>query len=113
MYQNNELIRKEMYCHQSVLEELKRIIDDSQVMKADDKLWPEPDKVGRQELEIVYGREHISFATTKIGSINDTQDSEDPEGMKNFYYLVLDLKTLVFSMIDLHFRIKPLGHLKA
>ena len=40
-----------------------------QVMKEDDANWPAPDRVGRQELEVVMGNEHISFATTKLGSL--------------------------------------------
>lgn len=38
-------------------------------MKEDDANWPEPDRVGRQELEIVMGNEHISFTTSKIGEL--------------------------------------------
>lgn len=30
------------------MEELKRIIEDSEIMKEDDTLWPHPDRVGRQ-----------------------------------------------------------------
>lgn len=30
------------------MEELKRIIDDSEVMHEDDALWPPPDRIGRQ-----------------------------------------------------------------
>ena len=33
----------------------------------------------------------------------------DPEGLRTFYYLVQDLKCFVFSLIALHFKIKPLG----
>lgn len=40
-----------------------------QIMKEDDANWPEPDRVGRQELEIVMGNEHISFTTSKIGEL--------------------------------------------
>ena len=40
-----------------------------QVVKEDDANWPPPDRVGRQELEIVLGSDHISFATTKLGSL--------------------------------------------
>lgn len=36
------------YVHKSVMEELKRIIDDSEITKEDDALWPPPDRVGRQ-----------------------------------------------------------------
>ena len=34
--------------------------------------------------------------------------SRDPEGLRVFYYLVQDLKCLVFSLIGLHFKIKPI-----
>ncbi|KAB0390061.1 hypothetical protein E2I00_012116, partial [Balaenoptera physalus] len=90
------------YVHKSVMEELKRIIDDSEITKEDDALG------GRQELEIVIGDEHISFTTSKIGSLIDVNQSKDPEGLRVFYYLVQDLKCLVFSLIGLHFKIKPI-----
>lgn len=130
------------YVHRSVMEELKRIIDDSEITKEDDALWPPPDRVGRQvclgcswavvgvfgghaffsfcwvcagsilsrfaaryvqiqpclvisavysekvkpptppppiplqELEIVIGDEHISFTTSKIGSLIDVNQSK-------------------------------------
>ena len=40
--------------------------------------------------------------------MQEVQDSKDPEGLKLFYYLVQDLKCLVFSIISLHFKIKPI-----
>ncbi len=73
-----------------------------------DKHWPKPTNEGRQEFEVVLGNQHISFATSKIGSLLDVQESTDPEGMRIFYYLVQDLKCLVFSLIGLHFRVKPI-----
>ena len=45
----------------------------------------------------------------QIGSLVDINDSKDPEGLRAFYYLVQDLKCLVFSLISLHFKIKPIG----
>ena len=30
------------------MEELKRIIEDAEIMQEDDALWPPPDRVGRQ-----------------------------------------------------------------
>uniref|UniRef100_A0A8D0WP99 Protein mago nashi homolog n=1 Tax=Sus scrofa TaxID=9823 RepID=A0A8D0WP99_PIG len=104
-YKNDVMIRKEAYVHKSVMEELKRIIDDSEITKEDDALWP-PDRVGRQELEIVVGDEHISFTTSKIGSLIDVNQSKDPEGLRVFYYLVQDLKCLK------PFLIKPLKKLE-
>lgn len=71
-----------------------------QIMKEDDNNWPEPDRVGRQELEIVMGNEHISFTTSKIGSLMDVQTSKDPEGLRIFYYLVQVLSPLHFSFIE-------------
>ena len=71
------------------------------------------------------GNEHISFEvrsesamlrrctdalqTAKIGSLVDVNDSEDPEGLRVFYYLVQDLKALVFSLIALHFKVSIHG----
>jgi protein mago nashi len=34
------------------------------------------------------GNEHISFTTTKIGSLLDVEDSKDKDGLNIFYYLV-------------------------
>ena len=65
-------------------------------------------EVGRQELEVISNGEHISFTCAKIGSLLDVQESKDPEGLRCFYYLVQDLKCAVFSLISLHFKIKPI-----
>ncbi|CAH0488072.1 unnamed protein product [Peronospora effusa] len=107
-YKKDSMIRKEMTVSKSVIDEVKRIISDSEITKEDDKEWPEPDRVGRQELEIVLGNDHISFTCAKIGSLLDVQDSKDPEGLHVLYFLVQDLKCLVFSLITLHFKIKPI-----
>ncbi|KAL1791781.1 hypothetical protein ACET3X_009532 [Alternaria dauci] len=107
-YRNDSLIRKEMCVSDTLVAEIKRIVKDSEILKEDDTKWPQKNKDGRQELEIRLGSEHISFETAKIGSLQDVQDSSDPEGLRVFYYLVQDLKALVFSLISLHFKIKPI-----
>ncbi|KAL8904997.1 MAG: hypothetical protein Q9171_006843 [Xanthocarpia ochracea] len=121
-YRNDSLIRKEMCVSSLLIAEIKRIIKDSEIMKEDDSKWPEKNKDGRQELEIRLGNEHISFEvhasilavvrsslipdqTAKIGSLVDVTESADPEGLRVFYYLVQDLKALVFSLISLHFKV--------
>ncbi|EPQ29906.1 uncharacterized protein PFL1_02579 [Pseudozyma flocculosa PF-1] len=108
-YRNDSLIRKEMWISPLMVSELKRLVEESEIMKEDDAKWPKKNIVGRQELEIRLGNEHISFETAKIGSLVDVQDSEDPEGLRVMYYLVQDLKCLIFSLISLHFKIKPIG----
>jgi hypothetical protein len=47
--------------------------------------------------------------TAKIGSLVDVTESADPEGLRVFYYLVQDLKALVFSLISLHFKVSHSG----
>ncbi|KAK3671162.1 Protein mago nashi [Recurvomyces mirabilis] len=106
-YRNDSLIRKEMCVSSLMVQEIRRIIKDSEVLKEDDTKWPQKNKDGRQELEIRLGSEHISFETSKIGSLVDVNESEDPEGLRVFYYLVQDLKALVFSLISLHFKACP------
>lgn len=109
-YKDDYLIRKEVYVNDIVLNELKRIVEDSHILKVDDQNWPKPDRNGKQELEIVLGGEHISFATSKIGTHMDVYNSQDPQGLRAFYYLVQDLKSMVFTIISLHFRVKPVNN---
>ena len=45
----------------AIIDEIKRIIKDSEITKEDDTKWPPKNKDGRQELEIRLGNEHISF----------------------------------------------------
>ncbi|KAF8694777.1 hypothetical protein HU200_037868 [Digitaria exilis] len=87
-YRNDTMIRKEVFVSPTVLREARRIVEQSQVMKEDDRNWPVPDRDGKQELEIVMGNQHISFITSKIGSLINVQSSHDPEGLRIFYYLV-------------------------
>ena len=44
--------------------------------------------------------------TSKIGSIVNVQECKDSEGLRVFYYLVQDLKCLVFSLVTLHFKVR-------
>ena len=48
----------------------------------------------------------LLLQTAKIGSLVDVTESADPEGLRVFYYLVQDLKALVFSLISLHFKVR-------
>eukprot|EP00187_Rhodella_violacea_P000439 CAMPEP_0174886152 /NCGR_PEP_ID=MMETSP0167-20121228/1422_1 /TAXON_ID=38298 /ORGANISM="Rhodella maculata, Strain CCMP736" /LENGTH=149 /DNA_ID=CAMNT_0016122039 /DNA_START=15 /DNA_END=464 /DNA_ORIENTATION=+ len=108
-YKRDSMIRKEAFVTPLVIEEFKRIVQASEIMSLDDKDWPEPAKeTGRQELEVVLNDEHISFTCAKIGSLVDVQSSLDPDGLRTFYYLVQDLKCFAFSLINLHFKIKPI-----
>lgn len=45
----------------AVIEEIKRIVKQSEIIKEDDSKWPQKNKDGRQELEIRLGGDHISF----------------------------------------------------
>ncbi|XP_026191629.1 protein mago nashi homolog [Cyclospora cayetanensis] len=103
-YKNDTMIRKEAYVSQAVIKELRRIIEEAEILREDDNNWPAPDRVGRQELEIILGKDHISFTTSKIGSMADVQRCKDQDGLRVFYYLVQDLKCFVYSLIALHFR---------
>eukprot|EP00981_Chlorochromonas_danica_P000121 scaffold37_cov172-Ochromonas_danica.AAC.10 len=106
-YKNDFMIRKEVTLSKLVIEEIKRIVRESEVTREDDHNWPVADRYGRQELEIKIDREHISFTVSplpplpvltsaKIGSLLDVMESSDPEGYRVFYYLIQDLNTVTF-----------------
>ena len=93
--QRNPLCIEHLMCHPAVhvrcdvqLPLLTFIRVCLQILKEDDANWPPPDKAGRQELEIILGGAHISFTTTKLGSVMQVQQSKDPDGLRIFYYLV-------------------------
>lgn len=107
-YRDESLIQKEAMVSPSVVKELKRIIDESEIVRESDEQWPEKNRDGKQELEIVLGKQHVNFETCRISSFQDVQKSKDPEGFEVFYYLVQDLKAMVLSLVSLHFKIKPI-----
>ncbi|KAG9308190.1 Mago nashi protein-domain-containing protein [Chiua virens] len=60
-YRNDSLIRKEMRVGPLVIKELKRVVEASEITKEDDTNWPKKNIVGKQELEIHIGNDHIAF----------------------------------------------------
>ncbi|GFE54670.1 mago nashi [Babesia ovis] len=106
-YRKDSKIKKEAYVTRAVVDELRRIIRDSEITSEDHSEWPIPDRVGRQELELKLDGKHYTFSTSKIGSLSEVLNSKDPNGLRVFYYLVQDLKCFVFSLINLCFRV---GH---
>jgi Mago nashi protein len=54
------------------------------------------------------GNEHIAFACEEIMSLADIKDSWDPKGVLVMHYLTQDLKCFDMSLINLHFKIKPI-----
>uniref|UniRef100_A0A1I8IXW0 VWFA domain-containing protein n=1 Tax=Macrostomum lignano TaxID=282301 RepID=A0A1I8IXW0_9PLAT len=69
-----------------------------EIMQEDDQQWPMPDRVGRQELEIA---STSASPPPRFGSLAEITGTKDPDGLRTFYYLVQDLKCLVFSLIGL------------
>jgi protein mago nashi len=108
-YKHDRMIRKQVYVSPAVVDEIRRIIVESEITKVDDSNWKDPDKEARrQELEIKIGNEHIAFTTAELGSLMDVRKSPDPEGLSKFYYLVQDLKCLILSLITLHYKVRPI-----
>ncbi|RNF06639.1 mago nashi-like protein [Trypanosoma rangeli] len=105
-YRNENIIKKQARVSPAVLEEIKRIIITSAVLESDDERWPQPDRNGRQELEIHLGNTHISLVTNKITSISEVEKADDSKGLETFYYFVRDIKSLVLALVSLHFKIK-------
>ena len=97
-----------VFVSKAVMLELKRIVDTSKILECDDQMWPEPSPESSEELEILSGNDHVSFAAAKINALMDVQKSKDPTGMRCFYYTTQDIKCFVFSLLQMHFRVKPI-----
>ena len=107
-YKSDTLIKREVIVSPLIVKEMTRIIETSDILSVSDAPFPEPDSGGRQELEVVCGGKAVCLTTSKIGSMGDILKSRDPEGLTKLYYLVQDMKCFVFSLISLHFRVKPI-----
>lgn len=105
-YRKDSIIKKQCQVSGAVLREIKRMIIASRILDCDDSSWPEPDRNGRQEIEVHVGNTHISFVTNKITLFEEVESSNDPQGLEAFYFLVRDMKALVLSLVGLHFKIK-------
>jgi len=107
-YRGDGEIRKEVYVSPLVLRQVEKMVSASSILQeADDALWPPPDRSGKEELEIFSGRYHVSLACSKIGSLSRIQRSRDPEGLRMFYFLVQDIKALVLTLINAHYKKTP------
>jgi protein mago nashi len=103
-YLKSGIIKKSMCVSALVLKEFQRLVLQSTILDRDDSLWPEPDRDGRQTLEIVLGQHHISFVTNKIGTTDAAKHTQDPAGMLSFIFLVQDLKSMIVNLISSHYR---------
>ncbi len=107
-YRGDKAIKKEGRLSPPVVDELKRLIRASEIFLSDDAAWPSPDRNGRQELEILLGDQHISFATNKVSTMPEVQSTSDPEGLSRFVHLVQDVKLMLQTLIALHHRMQSI-----
>lgn len=54
-----------MWISPTMVDELRRIVEESEIMQEDDAKWPKKNSTGRQELEVRLGKEHISFEVSR------------------------------------------------
>ncbi|AIO00574.1 mago nashi-like protein, putative [Leishmania panamensis] len=107
-YRNDFIIKKQARVSPAVLEEVKRLILRYAVCESDDERWPTPDRNGRQELEVHLGNTHISLVTNKLTSMADIPNGSETVGLVRFYNFVRDIKALIFALVSIHFKIKPI-----
>ncbi len=114
-----EIIRRNCKVSHEVISQIRSLVLDSGILKRNDAKWPDKDPSSGQEMEIRLGEEHISFTCSNLSSMSeierfykkenvDTQVEDDPLGLKAFYYLGLDIKALVMTLIKSDFSTIPL-----
>nr|CDI56251.1 probable mago nashi protein, exon junction complex [Melanopsichium pennsylvanicum 4] len=80
-YRNDTLIRKEMWISPLMVDELRRIVEDSEIMREDDAKWPKKNSTGRQELEVRLDKEHISFEVSSFPETHTLERKESETGV--------------------------------
>lgn len=108
---SEDVIRHRMYLSDFVVEELKRMVDESEIMDERDKNWPMPDDT-ETKLEIEFGSgrktKYVKLTTHKLVSIAKIMETKDPEGLKNFFHLTSDLRVFFMNLITIMYKVKPL-----
>lgn len=109
-YRDEDLIRKEVAVSMLVVEELMRIVRESQILLADDSKWPKPQRESKQELEVRFGKDKMIWKTKgRLSLANiEAEANEGENGLKSFYYLVQDVKVFVFSLMSINFKENPI-----
>jgi protein mago nashi len=102
------LLKKRVKVAPLVLEEFQRMVRNSGILTLTrPDTWPPADRAGRQELEIVIDGKHLQYVTNMTCQMTDIRKLQDAEGFERFFYLVLNSKQLVLTLIGMHHRIKP------
>lgn len=104
-YRSEKVIMKEARVSPAVIEELKYLLVKERICDADDEKWPEPDRNGRQELEVRVGNTHISFLTNMLNTHEDVAAVGDAN-LNHFYAFVKELRNFILELVSLHFKIK-------
>ena len=108
-YKSARPIRKRFFVAPAVVDGLRAMIEEAGADNFSDETWPQPDKVGKQELEIVIGRSHLCLATTVFPSALAIKDAGNPVGLEKFHFFTQDLTAFFLSLLALHFKIDPLA----
>ncbi|CEP22707.1 Protein mago nashi homolog [Cyberlindnera jadinii] len=106
-YRSDDTITKRLDISLSVVRVLVSMVKESEILLENDTKWPQKNRDGKQSLKIRLGRENKLLETCKFGSLQDVKKSDDPDGLRVFYFLVQHVKALLFSLISLHFKVKP------
>jgi protein mago nashi len=104
-YRKDGMIKKQARLSLAVVDEIKRLALSRRILECDDAKWPEPDRNGRQELELRIGNTHLSFVTNKITLMEEIERSSDPQGLGAFSFFVHDVRALVLALVSLHFKV--------
>ena len=82
-----------------MLTELRRLVIASAILRQSDATWPKGTKEGgQQKLEVTVGEDSIALQTCRPHPSN----TADPDGLNAFFYLVEDVKTFTFSLLELN-----------
>lgn len=106
-YRDEDLIQKRVSLSPSIVHTFVDLMQRRNILDLDNSTWDKPSVKSKVEVEIRHNGGAYIFKTKEIGSISYLRD-KDPS-LSDFYHFTQDLKSLVFSLISLHFKTKPLG----
>ena len=87
-----------------VIDEIAKMLKESNLLPQNDLAWQSKIKHGQQRLDIRFKNEEYSFRAPKVIIPSEINVAETP-GLREFHYFSVNVKSLVLSIIGFHFRV--------
>lgn len=103
-----DVIKRRVFLSDVVLEEVRLLVQESNLFDCSDRNWPEGrSREGQMELGILLDGKRVRFFTSANLSATVIATSKDAAGLMRYNHLCSNLRVLFTDLLALHFKSRP------